>query len=901
MTLSRLIRISGQRLRSASHKDDLDAELNRELAFHFELLVKENVAEGMTQKEAEQAARRALGNVPLLEEECRDQRRMSWLHDLVQDLAYGFRMLRKSPGFTALAAASLALGIGGNAAIFGVIDRVVEGNLPIPKPDGLVVIRTFPLENPQQRTNASVPDFIGWKERNRSFESIGASIANHEDFDAERDGEPSENILGQGCSPGLFQALGVQPILGRTFAEEEDQIGAPAHVMVISHELWQRRFGEDPSVLGREVRLNNVPHTIVGVMPEGFWYPLQEVEYWIPLHLTPFQLQGSARFFTVAARLKPGVSIPRAQAEMDAIASQLGSEIPSVRGWGVRLQPMREYFLGWTTVPVLTLGSAVALVLLIACANVAALLLARGSSRMGEMKMRVALGASRGRIIRQLLTESVLLSTLGGALGVLIADWGLRGLVALNPPPEGMRIGALSVNGRMVVLSMVLAILAGLAFGIAPALTNFKMGPGAHYNRHRLRSTLVASQIAIALMLLIGSGLLINSLIRVALNDLNFDPDRLLSFNYRMPIQQYLRSLGVFHGAPYNEVNPPPYRTLQRLFDRLSGMPGVESVAGSSTALVNSLVLPTMNFAIEGRPRPEKEVDRDSLNAVYFLVTQNFFTSIKTPFVRGRDFQADDIASSPWVAVINETMARQYWPGEDPIGKRITLDVVAGEQPREIVGVVRDIPLRRVYEPRPVIYASYLQQAERYQGPNANMFGNMTFLIRSSGDPMTLVPAVRQAVSEIDPGRALSDVVSVDDFLGNQLQTKQRYVTMLGVFAFVATLLAAIGIYGVMAYSVAQRTREIGVRMALGASARDIVLSVGRQALVLIAAGLVLGLAGSFALTRLIASQLWGVTATDPATFAGVTLLLVFVALMACFVPARRAARVDPTVALRSE
>jgi len=340
---------------------------------------------------------------------------------------------------------------------------------------------------------------------------------------------------------------------------------------------------------------------------------------------------------------------------------------------------------------------------------------------------------------------------------------------------------------------------------------------------------------------------------------------------------------------------------LNNVYEKLRAIPGVETVAGSSFPPVDSLVLPTMGFTIEDRPAPATEADRAGLNAVYFLVTPNFFTSLKTPFVRGRDFRTDDTAGSPWVAVINETMARQFWPGQNPIGKRITLDVVAGELPREIVGVVRDIPLRRTYEPRPVIYTSYLQQAERYQGPNANMFGTMTFLIRSSGDPMSLVPAVRQAVAGIEPGRALSDVITVDDFLGNQLQMKQRYVTMLGAFALAATILAAIGIYGVVAYAVAQRTREIGIRMALGATSREIIQSVGRQAVLLIATGLVFGLAGSLAVTRLIASQLWGVTPTDPATFAGVTLLLVLVALMACFIPARRAMRVDPTVALRSE
>jgi putative ABC transport system permease protein len=452
----------------------------------------------------------------------------------------------------------------------------------------------------------------------------------------------------------------------------------------------------------------------------------------------------------------------------------------------------------------------------------------------------------------------------------------------------------------MLAVAVLLSVFAGLGFGLAPARAAFQLGAGKHYNRSGLRNVLVSTQIAVALVLLIASGLMANSLMRLAGSDLNFDPNGMLSFDFRLPAGQYMRDVGSYHGAPYAEVHPPSVK-LNNVYEKLRAIPGVETVAGSSFPPVDSLVLPTMGFTIEDRPAPATEADRAGLNAVYFLVTPKFFSSMKTPILRGREFTSTDTEAAQWVAVVNETMARQIWPGEDPIGKHISLDVVAGERPREIVGVVRDIPLRRVYEPRPVLYVSFLQQSDQYQGPLGNMFGQMTFLIRTNGEPKNLLPAARRAIAEVEPGRPLASIIMMNDLLGAPIQDRRRMVLLIAVLAAVATVLAAIGIYGVMSYTVEQRTREIGIRMALGASVGEILRSVGWQALLLIGLGLAAGLAGSLAITRFLSYQLWGVSPTDPATFGSVTLLLVLVALIACFVPARRALRVDPTVALRSE
>jgi predicted permease len=889
VTVTRLARILRQRLRSLWLRERADAELDREFEFHLEQLVAEHAEAGMTLREAREAARRALGNLPLLEEQCRDHRRVNWLHDVWQDSLHGLRMLRQNPGFTLVAAASLALGIGANTAILGVMQKVMLGELPFRDADRLVIVRTFPLDAPARRDNASLPQYLAWKEQAPGFESMGASLPQEKDFGAQ-DGSPAERIPGQGFSPVLFQVLGAQPLLGRLFTEEEGQMDHAAHVIVLSYRLWQTRFGGDANILHKQVLLSGVSTEIIGVMPPEFHYPIDETAYWTPLSLTRIQLRGTANYFTVTARLKTGVSMQQVQGGLQTITSDLDKEL------GVRVQPLREAALGWARQPLLTLEAAVMLVLLIACANVAGLLLARGSARAPELAMRAALGAGRGRIVRQLLAESVLLSLIGGVMGLAVAWIATRGLIAMTPPPGGLPVswtGNLSgLDLRVLGWTALISMLTGLIFGTGPALASARGFSGRRRSQW-LQPALVAAQIALALVALTGSGLLMKSFLRLAAHDLNFQPEGLLSFEFRMPIERYLHLIGSYNGFPYAEISPPPSLLMQRLHDRLRAIPGVTSAAGMSSPVLDSLLLPNLTFRVEGSDQ--------ATSAEYFLVTPNLFATLGAPLERGRDFNLSDGASAPWVAIVNETAARQFWPGADALGKRFTLDIVPDEQPREVIGVVRDIPLhRRQSSPQPVVYTSYLQQPTRYRGPWDNIFGQMTFLLRTPGEPMNLLPAARSAAAEIEPAVPLSKVHRLER-IGPTERGFRDYALAVSLFAAIAVLLAAIGIYGVMSYAVARRTREIGIRIALGAHPLQVTGLVSGYAFRPVAAGLILGLAGSLAVTRLIASQLWGVNPFDPATFAGVLLVLVFVAVMACLIPGKRAIQVDPTIALRTD
>ena len=908
----RLLRVSRHRLRSLWRKNELDQQLNSELAFHFDQLVSESVAEGMSLAEARQAARRAMGNLTLLEEQCRDQRRLAWIQDLYSDVVFGLRTLRKSPIFTVVAAISLAIGIGANTAILGAIDAIVRGQLPVSDPDAVVLLRTFPLGNPGQQSQASVPDFLAWKAQNTVFESMGAFLADQRDLGGEKDGTPPERLIGEGVTPGFFQALRVQPVLGRLFTEAEDEIDNAAPVALISYQLWQRRFGGDARVLNRQVRMNGAPVTIIGVMPGSFRYPLENLDFWAPMGYNRFQLEGSARLFTVTARLKQGVTLRQAQSEMDAIAARLAKEYPQRhQGWGVRVESLRAAWFGWLAAPLLTLETAVGLLLLIACANVAGLLLARGSVRRPEITMRVALGATRGRIFRQLLTESVLLSLIGGLLSIAVAYAALRIIASATPPFAAQRVIEVGIDARTLSLMILISLASGVVFGVAPAMAAVKLDLvssvtesgrtlGIPRRRYALGSLMVGAQIALATVLLAGAGLLTRSFLGMVSQDLNFDPQGLLTFEFRVPLGKYLRGVGSNQGRPFFEVAPPA-QTMSEVYDRLKALPGVHSAAGISLPPVNSILIPTATVLPEGRPLPDDPENQQSLRVFHFLVTPNTFATMKTPLVRGREFTERDTPGTPWGAVINESMARRFWPGEDPIGKRFRIDVISGEQPREVIGVVRDIPLSRRAGPEPILYTSYLQQAALYRGPSGNMFGTLTFMLRTAGDPMALVPSVKNAIAEVDPDRAISNITTMDKLTEVRVRDAQTYVLGMNSFAFVATLLAALGIYGLMSYTVAQRRREIGIRIALGAGTTRVLALVGLRTSLLVLAAIGTGLICSRNLAELIRSQLWGIAPDDPLTFAGACLLLGIVAVIACLIPAQRAVRVDPAAALRND
>jgi len=907
MGASRFIHICRQRLRSLFQKESLDAELDQEFLFHLELLEKENLEAGMSAADARRAARRTLGNVGLLKEECRDQRRVGWFYDFLQDFDYGIRMIRRRPGFTAIAAISLSLGIGANAAILNVGARLLLDELPLPAAEDLVIVRVLATQLGQVSA-VSVPDFVAWSKSNHTFESIGASITSQQDLDGDETHSDPERLSGQAITPSLFPTLKIQPQMGRLFQEDEVQVGLPAPVVILSDRLWHRRFDGDRDILGKQIQLNGRSLKVVGVMPRGFFYPNEDTEFWVPLAFTKFQLQNSASLFTVTGRLKDGISGPQAQADLETIRSQLVQNLQDRnRGRSVFLVPLRDLWFGWIRRPLMTLEGAVILVLLIACANVSTLLLAHLPARQPEVAVRLLMGASRGRILRQFLTEGLILSLIGGTLGLGVAWWGMRSLAWLQPSPGGVSIPAMAWDGGVIGLVALLSVISCGLFGFIPAAVAFSSGTDlkqmtVHRRRGRFSGILVSAQVGLALILLISSGLLLNSFVRLLADDRGFSPDGILTFQYRIPVADYTRRFGSFHGMPDAEIEPPTLQ-IQRVYEKLKTLPGTDSVAGSSAPPVNVIVPPTATMWIEGQPIPTSADERAAANVYYFLVTDNYFETMHTPMLRGRDFAPQDTRSSPWVAVINEAMARRFWPGEDPIGKHFTVDAALGEQPREVIGIVRDVGLQyiRTGPPQAVAYSLYLQQPVRYEGFNAGSFGQMTFFVRSGQNPILLESAARRAVAEVDPSRPLSNFQTMQEYVGAGMRTRRYNASALGGFALLATILAAVGVYGVMSSSVSQRTREIGIHIAMGASSRDIVRLVGARAMRLIAIGLACGFFASLLLTRLLETQLWGITATDPITYAAVIFLLIGVSLAACFFPARRAMRVDPAEALRMD
>jgi putative ABC transport system permease protein len=833
------------------------------------------------------------------------------MNTLLQDVRYGLRTLASKRGFTIAAVLSLALGIGLNTAIFTLVDAILLRSLPYRDVDRLVMLFSIAPEDPYQLNGASILDFFAWKERARSFESMGGVSDDEVDFGAEGNGVPAERVQGEMVTPGLLQTLGVQPLRGRIFTESEDEVDQPSRVILISHRLWIRRFGGADDILNRKILINGQITSIIGVMPPDFRFTDEEGDFLAPIPLNHFQLRGSARFLLVAAKLKPGVTIAQAQSEMDAIGHQVAGEFPEQdshhgKPWTIRLQPIREALFGDLKRPLLLLQAAVGFVLLIACANVAELLLARGASRSTEVAIRVAIGASRGRIFRQFLTESLLLSAFGGIVGAALAWEGVGALVAIGPSWLP-RLHAIRLDGRVLLFTMMISILTGLIFGVIPAaqaskstfaesLKHAPRGGMAGGGRNRLRALLVAAQLAMALVLLIGSGLLIRSFLVMRGGNFGCEPRGLLTFRYRFPESRFGKPVGMYHGVPLWEMSAKPLVTFTQVLERLHTVPDVRSAAG--------IVFPPMTgnypmmFTIEGR----NMANADDLTADFFPVTPNFFATMRIAMFRGRDFTDRDVASAPWVAIVNETMARRFFAGEDPIGKHIRVDLSPEDQPREIIAVVKDIPASHPQtKQEPAIFIPFLQAAAHSTGPNTGLHLEMTFLMRTAGDPMSALPAVRRAVEEIDRNHPLVDPRTEESYLAEEEDYPRYYSILLGLFAAVATGLAAVGIYGVMAYVVEQRTREIGIRMALGAGAPEVLRLILSHAALVIASGTVAGVAGAIALTRFLSSEIWQVKASDPATFAGFTLLLVVVAIFACLVPVRRALRVEPTIALRYE
>jgi len=907
VTASRLLRIVRLRLRTLLRPRDVDVEIDREFAFHLEQLVQEKEAEGLSPDAAWRAARREFGNAAAFTDRSRDARGLTWLEDVRHDATYGWRMLRRAPGFAAVATLSLAAGIGANAAVAGAIAAVAARPLPFLHGDRLVAIRAYQADHPSQSQAASTAEYLAWQQRSRTLDAFGASRSGPRVIRTTADA-PADRVQGQSFTPSLFATLGVRPAMGALFAETTNPYSKDALVVVISHRLWRGRLGGAGEAIGRTMTVDGVRRVIAGVLPPGFHYQDDNVDLWVPLipgrEATP--PIPAMRTLAVTARLKPGVTLAQAQADLDAVSAALAAETPELAGWHVRLVPLRDALYGWTRPRLLTLAFAVATVLLLTCANLAALLLARGASRQRELAMRVALGASTRRLVRQLVTESLLIGLLAGIAGLLVARAGLTMLTAaLGPPPGLPRLGAIPLDGWIAGGAILLGIGSSIAFGWLPARAIARLDVGSALGAaatlarvaprtSRWRGTLVAAQVAAADVLLVGAILLGVSFVRLSGRELNFEPRGLLTFSYGLRAGDFARETGVVDGEREFEISPVASQTIARVYGRLRALPGADLVAGISYPPVNSIILPTTTVRPAGAS--SAPVTR---TAAYFLVTPRVFAAMQTPLIAGREFADSDTGSAPWGAIVNETLARLCWPGEDPVGKRVAL---GDGRLRQVIGLVPDIPTRLNWaDPQPVIYTSFLQQPAQYRGRMVPMFGEMTFVLRHPGDAAGLLAAARQAVAGVTPDRALVEVDAVGARLRARLPESRNYVIAVSAVALAAAALAMIGLYGVLAHTVTARSGEIAIRTALGAGRRDLVALISRPVVLLILPGLALGAAAALALTRLIAAQLWGITPHDPAAFAGAAIALAAAALLACAGPLSRALAVDPARRLRCE
>lgn len=796
-----------------------------------------------------------------------------------KDIKYGVRVIIRNPGFTIVAVLALALGIGATTTIFSVVDAVLLKPLPYTDPGKLVVVREKRL--PQFPDFSTAPgNFISWQQDNSVFQQMGALA--YSSFNLIGVGEP-ERLIGGKVTDGFFAMLGVRPQIGRDFNSSEQQTGQE-HVAIISDGLWKNRFGAVTSIVGRTLNLDGIDYSVIGIMPPGFVFNNEPCDIWTPMAFTAKDAgQHGGHYMFSIGRLKPGVTLEQARQDLTRIASNLEQQFPnSNKGWSVNLVGMQDYAVGSVRTALLVLLGAVGFVLLIACVNVANLLLARSATRQKEMSIRTALGAARIRIIRQLLVESLILSILGGVAGLLIAIWGLRSLLALAPQ-DLLHVNHVSIDLRVLGFTALIAVLTSLLFGLAPALqtSNTKpmdvlkeasRGSSESGSRRMIRSALVVIEIALALVLLIGAGLMIKSFVRLAHVDPGFDPGNVISMNVPLPRKKY--SDEKLQSAFFNQ-----------LLQKVSTLPGVKSDATTMQLPLNGDDY-ILGYDIQGRP-PASDNDATATN--YYAVSSDYFSTMGIHLIKGRFFTPYDTSDTKHVAIINETMARKVFPNEDPIGKNI--NVTNGPTVyREIVGVVSDVKQYTLDTDAPM---------QTYEPFTQHPFSTMTLLVKTTGDPTVLTPAIRRTILDIDPNQPVSRVATLESVVSKSLESQRFAMVLLLVFASVAALLAGVGIYGLMSYSVTQRTHEIGIRVALGAANRDVLRLVVGHGMFLTAIGIVCGVGGAIALTRLMKALLFEVSTTDVETFVIISVSLAIIALIACIIPALRAVRVDPMVALR--
>ena len=800
---------------------------------------------------------------------------------LLNDLRYGARLLLRAPGFTAVAVAALAIGIGANTAIFSVVNTLLIQPLPYTDADRLAIVWEHNIPRDRKNNVISPGNFIHWRELNQSFVDM-AAVGTTSKATLIGTGDPVE-VPYQYVTASFFPLLGVQPALGRAFTAGEDR--PRSRVVVISDRLWRQRFNADPGILQRAITIQGEAFTVTGVMPPGFSFLDRTVDFWIPVGFSAEQRTPRGRWLMSVGRLKPGVSLEQAQRDMTRVHEELTRLFPGFNtGWTARVVPLRDQLTGEVRPALFVMFGAVAFVLLIACANVANLLLARATSRQRELAIRAALGAGRARIVRQLLAESLVLSLAGGIAGLGLAWWGVHLLrVVVADRIRVQRLDVVAIDGTVLLFTALAAIAAGIIFGLVPAITgagsklneSLKEGgrTGSGARSKRTRSAFVVVEVALALVLLVGAGLLVRSFVRLLDVDPGFQPQQTVTMRVAIPGSRY----------------PQPALREQffdRLLDRIRVLPGVEAAGATSSIPLVGMGVAT-GYAVVGEPEPP--AGQEPVTDVR-VIKQDYFKAMGIPLLRGRLFTAEDWKRTN-IVIINEAMARRHWPNDNPVGKRVKINWDSDKED-EVIGVVGDVRHQGLdTQPRSMIYWPYLRVA----------YGGLTLAVRTAGDPAPIVSSIGQIVRELDSNLAVADVQTLDEVIAQSIAQRRLTMLLLSIFAGAALLLAAVGIYGVIAYSVTQRTQEIGIRLALGAQRADVLGMVVRQAAVLALAGIVLGAIGAAVLTRFMRDLLFEVRPFDPVTFFGVAACLTAVALVAAFVPGRRAARVDPVIALRAE
>src|SRR5262245_9836382 len=858
-----------------------DRELEEEIRTHLELETQEMIEEGLSPEEARDAARRRFGNQTLSMEVSRGVWGFRSIEALSQDLRFGIRMFLKSPGMTAVLILTIALGIGFNSALFSLVNTLLLNPLPFPDADRLVVAWTRSAKISNTRLGVTTDDFAEWRKQTQSFAGIAAQAGWL--FNLSGTDEP-ERIIGGRVTTDFFSVFGIKPALGRDFSPGEDELKS-GRVVILSQSVWRRRFNADPSLIGRTITLNDLSYTVVGILPSEFRYPrihegVSGPELWTPVKMGSLPDRG-APFLSVFARLKSGMAMETAQAELNSVERRLESAYPQTHsGRSVQLVSLREQVVGKARLSLLVLFGAVGIVLLIACANVTNLLMARAAARRREMALRLAIGASRLRLIRQLLTEGILLAVAGGALGLLIAFLAMPSLLSFGGQSIP-RSDEVAIDTRVLLFTLSLSVIVGslfsvLAGGQGSGLTSnqfLKEGakPGfAGKSGNRLRSLLIVLQVALALVLTIGAGLLTRSFLTLLSVNPGFESKKVLTFDLFLSPRA--------EGAVF-------YR---QLIEKLDALPGVEA-AGAINALPLGGAEFSWTFFIEGRQPSDEPLGRVD----YRVVTPDFFRTIGVPLKRGRIFTEQDGQGSTPVGIINEAMARRYWPDEDPIGKRFRMQAPISVMPwMTIVGVVGDVKHAGLdQDSAPAVYRPHLQHPRT----------DMTVVMRTQTEPLTFANSARNQAHEMDKDLPISNLREYTYLVSKSVAQRRFAMSLLTGFAALALLLALFGIYGVLSYSVNLRTKELAIRQALGAQARDLTALVVRQGMSLVLVGIAIGLGVALALTRLMKTLLFGVSATDPLTFTVITLLLAFVVLLACWIPARRATKVDPMTAMRFE